>query len=838
MRSKIFFLLTFIFSTLASFAQGYYMRGRVIDAKTTEPIPFATVALLDAQNVAVYGTLTDDNGKFEFLNVKENEYTISVSFVGYKEYANKVTPVMLKREGGAKLSIRMREDISLLTEYEVVGTRTNLQMDVDKKTFVVSESAMTAGVSATDLLRDIPTVDVDLDGNVSLRNNENVEVFINGKSAGLSSETQGDLLEQFPAGSIEKVEIITNPSSKYSAEGSAGIINIVLKKDAKPGVFGTISAGVSYPWEGKVGGNVGAGLTVTKGKWTYIASLGWQRKTFHGTSDIKRENYKDEDTTFIYTDGFRDFRINSFFGRLSADCQINDNNRIGVSGLLSLGKNNRTEDLNYQYGNIFGSVYEKNLLSHRLGDGESPRNMFNLKLDYGHNFSKTADILFQAQYSQNNTDNSTDFIQEYYDYLTGQELVDRYSQQIQDNERTRSNTLLSVDYTKAVGQLSKLELGLNANLQTESNDVVYRQKLGGASDYEIHPGLTSDFTLYQNIYAFYGMWSQTYKRFSYKAGLRGELSDVSWKQKSTNSKDNIEPYTNLFPSLFVSYKFSDRDELQFSGLKRISRPRGFRLNPNPNMSDSSNISYGNPDLMPERTTSLEMNYLHTTPKDHVYTASIYYRFTDDVVEQYSWIDGNAFKSTYANLNKSHSAGLELIAKNKFKPVTFTTNFNLYNYNLVGGVDSAAVLMDDGRVEVMYFELRERHGFTWNAKESVDIRLPYDISGQFSLNYRSPRVAAQGTTKQEFVMNIGFKRPFFDRKLNLSLSVRDITNSRNRDVVTYGEQFHQRSISKRNSRTLAFTATYNFGTGNKDKKGKKGKDSDSSRDDDMMMDDFD
>mgnify|MGYP003294442781 CR=1 FL=1 len=171
-------------------------------------------------------------------------------------------------------------------------------------------------------------------------------------------------------------------------------------------------------------------------------------------------------------------------------------------------------------------------------------------------------------------------------------------------------------------------------------------------------------------------------------------------------------------------------------------------------------------------------------------------------------------------------------------MTFTTNFNLYNYNLVGGVDSAAVLMDDGRVEVMYFELRERHGFTWNAKESIDFRLPYDISGQFSLNYRSPRVAAQGTTKQEFVMNIGFKRPFFNKKLNLSLSVRDITNSRNRNVVTWGEQFHQKSISKRNSRTFALTATYNFGTNNKDKKGKNGKDGDSSRDDDMIIDDFD
>ena len=395
MRSKFLILLIFLSSALTSLAQGYYMRGRVIDANTTEPIPFATVALLDAQNVAVYGTLTDDNGKFEFLNVKENEYTISVSFVGYKEYLNKITPQMLKREGGAKLSIKMREDVSLLTEYEVVGTRTNLKMDVDKKTFVVSESAMTAGVSATDLLRDIPTVDVDLDGNVSLRNNENVEVFINGKSAGLSSETQGDLLEQFPAGSIEKVEIITNPSSKYSAEGSAGIINIVLKKDAKPGVFGTLSAGVSYPWEGKVGGNIGVGLTITKGKWTYIASLGWQRKTFYGTSDIKRENYRDGDTTFINTLGSRDFRINSFFGRLSADCQINDNNRFGVSGLVSLGKNNRTEDLNYQYGNVLGSVFEKNLISHRLGEGESPRNMFNLKMDYGHNFSQTADILFE-----------------------------------------------------------------------------------------------------------------------------------------------------------------------------------------------------------------------------------------------------------------------------------------------------------------------------------------------------------------------------------------------------------------------------------------------------------
>ena len=842
---SLLFLLTT--ATMLTMAQGYTVKGKVVDAKTGETIPFANVELKTSDGTkTVQGMFTGDDGRFLIENVSEDIYQLVISFMGYSDYNGKITPEILKREGGARFTVKLHEDVALLSQVEIVGNRAQLQMDVDKKTFLVNEGAASVGVSATDVLRDIPTVDVDMEGNISLRNNENVEVFINGRSVGLSGDAQGELLEQFPAGSIEKIEVITNPSSKYSAEGSAGIINIVMKQDAPAGVFGNVSAGISYPTEGKLGGNLGASVNVTKNKWTILSSLGYQRRTFRGTSDIDREQFLkrdsllggDRDTIFNKTEGDRDFIINSFFARLGLDYKINDNNRLGLSGVLSLGKNRVEEEYDYRFGKIFDGERLDTAYSNRVSNTKSPRSMYTVKFDYTHTFGTGKELSFLAQTSFNGQNQDRNYYQTRYGMDNS---FVSYSEQMQTNDRKIRKNQLSIDYVSPVGKISNLELGISADFSNERNDVRSFERRNSNNPFVSQDNLTNDFEYKQNVYAWYGMWSGKLKRFGYKVGLRGELSDISWIQHNTGASDDLDTYGNLFPSLFLTYNITDADELQFSAIRRITRPRGFRLNPNPNMSDSTTISYGNPDLHPEEAFSGEMNYLHTTPKGHVYTVSAYYKFTDDVIEQYSWTEMAdekvILKSTFANLNRSHSTGLELIAKHKFKPLTLTTNVNLYYYNLVGGDTQIEVTDSKGTLVRRDLSLRKRDGFSWDFKEGIDFRLPKNITGQFTLNYRSPRVAAQGKNNNSFFMNIGLKRQFLDKKLSLAFNVRDILNTNKRNMETWSDSFHQVSKTTRNGRTFNLNASYSFGN-NKNKNNKKGgKDGKSGFDDDMNFDDF-
>lgn len=848
---KILSLLFFFAISMIAVAQSYVIKGKVVDAKTGETIPFANVELKSADgSQLVHGLFTGDDGRFTIENVAEDKYQLVISFMGYSDYNGKVTPEILKREGGARFTVKLHEDVALLSQVEIVGTRTQLQMDVDKKTFLVNEGAASVGVSATDVLRDIPTVDVDMEGKISLRNNENVEVFINGRSVGLSGDAQGEMLEQFPAGSIEKIEVITNPSSKYSAEGSGGIINIVLKQDAPAGVFGNVTAGISYPTEGKVGGNLGASVNVTKNKWTILSALGYQRRTFRGASDIKREQFfsrdsslldfadRMQDTIFNNTDGERNFVMNSYFARLGLDYKINDKNRVGLSGVLSLGKNKRDEDFDYNFGKILNGTRIDTAYSDRTAHAKSPRNMYTVKFDYSHKFSEGKELSFLAQTSFNSQDQEVNYYQSRYN-INNQ--LESYSEQFQTNDRTIRKNQFAVDYTSPVGKYSNLEVGINVDMTNERNDALSYQRSDASQEFVSQDNLTNDFEYIQKIYAWYGMWSGKFKRIAYKVGLRGELSDISWKQHNTGTSDDLDAYGNLFPSLFLSYNATENDELQFSAIRRISRPRGWNLNPNPNMSDSTAIRYGNPDLHPEEAFSGEMNYLHTTPKGHVYTVSAYYRFTDDVIEQYSWTEKSdtraILKSTFANLNRSHSTGLELIAKNKFKPLTLTTNFNLYYYNLVGGETTIEVADENGVLIRRPLVLRQRSGFSWDIKEGIDFRLPLGITGQFTFNCRSPRVTSQGKSMNSFFMNFGLKRQFMDKKLSLSFNVRDITNSNKRNMETWSETFHQISKTSRNGRTFNLNASYSFGNNNK-KNGKKGdRDGRSGLDDDMNFDDF-
>lgn len=773
--------------------------------------------------------MTTIDGHFQFNNLPNGHYMIKVEFMGYKTKKINVSLTSAKPDIKA-MKVNMKDDASMLQGVEVKGQRTSLHVDADKKTFLVNSSAVIEGVSVSDLLREVPSVDVDVEGNVSLRSNENVEIYINGKPAGFGEGNSAEILEQLPANSIERVEVITNPSSKYNAEGEAGIINIVLKDDHSKGYYGSVNAGLSVPVDGHITGSLGASITYTNNNWTLTGAAGWQGRGNEGSIKRNRRNYL-RDTTYTQSDAITNRDMNSEFLRLGASYRINKSNSISWTGLGSLAQRDFVSDYVYTYGNINNGVTNINRYNTNYTTTDGDRKVLNTSLDYNHDFAREGENLrlaVSANSSKNDNENHYSLTE--LDSLR-QAVGNSRSFEVENRNTNTTNYSAQADYTLPMGKSSKIELGAKAewrNDQTKTDTVKFfeRNAIEGnfkknnyLYDGEKPASVNNDFEMRQNIYAAYVSFSSTInKRFKYNVGLRGELTDMSWEQNITNDKSSKDPYFHLFPSAFFSYTISDKDEIQLNYTRRLSRPRMHSINPYVNTSDSLNLRYGNPDLDPELTHSIEFNYVKNVDGD-LYTASIYYKLTNDVVSRYTWVDGQISNTTFGNLSKCQQEGLELIAKNHIKFLTLTSNVNLYYYNLEGGHFDINVVNRNGHIEKKAVYLDDNSSFSWTAKVSADLKLPLDIAGQITANYNSPKATAQGRSHHMFTMNAGLKRSFLKRKLSASFNVRDIFNTFRFKSDTHDEFFDQENDMKFFGTTFNLGLSYNFGNmgGNSKKK---------------------
>lgn len=835
-------LIIIFFSLLSiqfAFSQTSKIVGTVVDGERL-PLPSATILLFKAgETEYLVGTSADMDGKFHLENLSLGKYRLEVSFMGFKTQELSVE-LSTERPNARLKEIVLREDAALLSAVEVSAKRSSLQVDIDKKTFLVNESAVSEGMSATEVLKEIPSVDVDVEGNVSLRNNENVEIYINGKPAGLTDENRGDILEQLPAGTIEKVEVITNPSSKFDAEGAAGIINVVLKTDSqKSSYYGSVSGGVSYPWGGKPGGNVGANVNFSKGKWSSFVGVGYRNRRSLGSSVLERKTYlnKADETQgdYMNQNAESDFVMNSGFLRLGTDVKMNDRNTLGLSGMFSLGGRDRSQFLNYELGNYMADVYSMTSLQQRNSFIDNQRLMGNAVLSYEHKFEENHTLSTSVNFFANKNENERNYEQllfpiEDADYSSEPELE---YEQIQNNSGGSKNVDVQLDYLNTLTERSKLESGLKYSFKKQGNNIESFVKRDGMDDYIPQTELDNDFDLWQHIYAAYISFGYKFRKFSFQLGLRGELTDMNWTQVTTQQSSAKDPYFNLFPTAFFAYQITDSDEMQLSYTRRVTRPRHHWLNPFIDVSDSTNISFGNPDLLPEFTNSFEFNYVKTF-SNHTFMTTLYYQLMQDVIQRYSWLDGDAVLSTRANMTTSHSTGLELILKNRFKYFNLTTNVNLYYYKLNGG--SFDVESFDG---VKLATIKERQSFSWTAQITADVPLPKDFTFQANGSYRSPRATAQGKSLADYFVNLGLKKSFLKKKLSLTLSVRDLLGSRKRRSETWDDNFYQFSESSFNGRTINLNVSYSFGNMGKDaRKDSKGDPSRGGMEDDAdIYEDF-
>lgn len=813
-----------LLTALAAAAQGT-VKGKVNDKDTDEPLQFVNVTITRAgETKMLKGAITDTTGTFKFDGLAYGAYTLSVSYMGYKTLTRQLTLSAEKPVSNFK-ALYLAEDTQTLSEVTVTGQRSPMRLEVDRKSFDVSQDILNAGGAASDALENIPSVEVDNDGNISLRGNSSVEVWINGKASGLTSDNRAEILQQLPAESIDRIEVIDNPSAKYSAEGSAGIINIVLKKDRKAGHYGSLQAGANT----RGGVNTSGNINFNAGRWEGYANLGFRHREGRG-GGMSRQQYLNTGTYQNYDSESRN-RGNNLFSRAGLTFHATDKDDITLAGMMMLGKRKDRSTTPYHYGTT-GAAGDTYIMTRRTAGDNTMRTLHG-ELGYRHNFTEKHFLDFNASIDRWKMDNGNIY-QDSTMYLDGSQPVDYDFQNRPQNINNRSMEL-KLDYENPITENIMLQAGYQGDFNRENSpqeSYIDENSWEGSNQVE-DKEYFNRFKYDMDLHAFYATTTMKFGKFGIMGGLRGEYWRVKtesydWNQEhdaTLRDKPYKKNFFQLFPSLFLSYQLTESQQLQLNYTRRLRRPWGGQLNSFRNTRDASMVSFGNPELTPEYSNSFSMNYLKTWTQ-HSLLLSAYYRPTSDVIQRVSYqssTDGLMYQ-TNMNVARSLSTGLEMTVKNKFgRRFDLTTSANAYYYKLDGftyDIDGQTVSGEGNS------------NFTWNARMQGSLLLPYDISVQLTGRYRSREVVTQGYRKANYSMDFGMKKNFLNKTFTLALNVRDIFNSRKFDVYTSSETFTRHQKNWRNGRTANITLTWNFGNmkTDKPKKEEDNGNNDSSNDD--------
>ena len=842
MTKRIFTLSLMMFAVLSIMAQGM-VKGRVLDKANDEALAFVNIAVSPKGSKTIAGGATTDiDGKFSIKNLKNGDYTLTLTFVGYKT-VTKEFQISDNHKTVSYAALHMAEDANMLNEVKVVGQKSTMKLEVDRKTFDVSSNLANVGETASEVLDNIPSVEVDNEGNVSLRGNTSVEVWINGRSAGLTSDNMGQILQQIPAESIDRIEVMDNPSAKFSAEGGAGIINIVLKKDRKAGYYGSVSAG----GDTRNGVRGGINFNYNSRFVDFFVNLGLRHNENVSKQNGEHTDYSDSLTNTNpvgynrHNTRTTDMR-NNLFSRAGITFHLTENDDIALTGMMMRGKNKSWSSTPYYFGNIVNGKEVPTMLRWRRSTGEGPMNMLNGSFNYRHNFSPTHSIDFVVSGNRWKSDRE-EIYRDSITLYTNPTLGTQYAYEYRPADMNNRRYEIKLDYENKITDVFKLETGYNGLFSKENTpNEMWRDSTWSGEGRYIDSTYYNRFIYENTTHAVYVTANLTLGKLGIMAGLRGEYwkvytESLNWNQAhedNNGKKEESHPYEKdffqLFPSLFMSYQLTESQQLQLNYTRRLRRPWGGQLNSFKNTSDPTRFSMGNPYLTPEYSNSFSLNYLKTW-EQHSLLVSAYYRPTTDVMQRinYRGVDGLMY-STSMNMAKSQSSGLELTAKNKiFKIVDLNTNVNAYYYKLDGFSHNISIDAE-GRPEVsgtgegvQTVTGASSENFTWNARMTASIRLPYDISIQTSGRYSSRAVIAQGYRPSSYQVDFGIRKNFLNRLFTLSINCRDVLNSRYFESYRSGNGFEEHDLRRRGGRKVNFNLTWNFGNGGKKKKSGDGDD---------------
>ena len=817
-RFIIFFLLCLCAYT--GWAQGI-VKGKILDRQKSEPLGFVNIKVTEqGSDKFAGGGITDAGGNFNVSGLKDGKYTLTLTFMGYKDVTRQFEITPTKRDVQFKL-LYMAEDAKQLNEVTVTGQRATMKLEVDRKSFDVGQLISNAGQSASDVLDNVPSIEVDNDGNVSLRGNSSVEVWINGKASGLTSDNRAQILQQLPAESIDRVEVIDNPSAKFSAEGSAGIINIVLKKDRKAGYYGSVQAG----GDTRGGANTSFNVNYNSRLIDSYINLGYRHRANTG----HMESQQTSDTYNQTYDSDSKQRGNNFFTRAGVTLHATTKDDFSLSGMLMHGGGNSHSYTPYIYTAVANGL--NNYQLDRINRSRTGMDMRYGEFNYRHSFNDKHFIDFTADLSswKMNGDN-------WYQDSTVVVGIDdvTYSYQYRPQYINNHRKELKLEYENQVTKNFKIEAGYNGNFSRENTpqeSYMDNTSFDGTNASE-DKLFFNRFIYKQDLHAFYTTLSYKFGALSLMGGLRGEYWRVNtesytWEQEhdaSLREQPFKKDYFQLFPSVFMSWQMTETQQLQLNYTRRLRRPWGGQLNSFRDTRDATTVSFGNPYLTPEFSNSFSLNYLKQW-NDHSLLVSAYYRPTTDVIQRISYKnkEDGLFYQTSMNVAKSVSTGLEMTVKNKlWRILDLTTSANAYYYRLNGfsyDIDGQTVTGNSD------------HNFTWNARMTASLMLPYDISIQSTGRYTARQVITQGYRKANYSIDFGARKNFFNKLFTLSVNCRDLLDSRRFETFTSGPNFTRHQINRRGGRRMSMTLTWNFGNMKQKKRPNKSHNSEN----DMPMD---
>lgn len=730
------------------------IKGMVLDGETNAPLEFATITLNSKKDgQVVTGGMTVEDGTFNFQS-RPGRFTAKIDFLSYQSVT--IDPVPFER-GQREIdlgTITLNISGEVIEGVEIRAEKSETIYKLDKKVFTVGKDLANAGGSAEEILDNVPSLTVDIDGNVNLRGSGNVRMLINGQPSSLLRSGNMNGLRSIQASSIDRIEVITNPSAKYEAEGQAGIINIILKKEEKRGFNGAFNVGAGFPLRY----DAGVQLNFRKDAVNFFVNYSSGYRLNPGFSDEYSRQLVDDYFRRSYknSDRNREGRNNRF--RAGMDYYIDENQTITIEGSYGF-----SDDLNVNTVRYLDSLEQNNtinfsqVLDRREDEIEDETNQ-EYSLVYVNDFGrKGQELTATLRYDSSGETEASDISQA----LNGDPLSNIQNVNI---EEIQTNKLVQLDYSKELPNDMKIETGLRTNLRTIKNDYEVFQIID--NQFSTVDSLTDDFKYTENIYAAYGTLSKTWnEKFSAQIGLRVEQSSIATQFANNSSQDTSYNFLSAFPSTFLTYNIDSKNALQLSYSRRIQRPRFWYLNPFLTLADDRNVFAGNPKLLPEFTDSYELGYIRYLDQGS-FSANLFYKLTTDVITRVRTFNPDGTTLSFpVNLSEEVSYGLDLSANYDLtKWLRLDANITAFNYN-----QSA----DGGQYGIDASDL------SWFGRIGARVKFWKNGSLQTRFNYRAPRENIQGLRKAVYVMDLGVSKDFLDNNLTVTISSRDLLNSRKR-----------------------------------------------------------
>jgi outer membrane receptor protein involved in Fe transport len=781
--------------------------GQLLDANNDEPVGFANVAVYTvADGELVSGTTSDIDGKFTIKDLPYGDYRLEVTFIGYDgeemmlelnqdERFLSVGPITLSTGGATDLD-----------EVVVTAERAIMELGLDRKSFNVEKSVAASGGSAEDLLRQIPSITVDLEGNVSLRGSGGVRFLINGRPSGLVGTDPATYLKSLSASSIERVEVITNPGAAYDPEGTAGIINIVLKKKRDDGFNATVSlnAGTNNKFDGNLD------LNWRKGRFNSFAGVSgrYDERFFRGFRD--QEGMLGDSLFSRYFD-FDGNRIRqSVMGKIGTEYTLGKRSTIGIQANYQI-EEGQSDNLRVTSFRDSEGILDRT--SNRQETEPSEETDYELQANYVTTFAREGSQLSaQLQYSNNDESEI-----ENYDEI----IVDAALNPIEEvRQRSpalegREQWLGQIDYEMIVGEDFKFTTGWRSTLQDLTEDAEFQNfQLG---DFEKIDSLSNLFAYAEDVHALYATFGGKIDKFNFNVGLRAEQAYTTSRLLEPEPETFENDYFKVYPSVFAGYAFSDQTSVQASYSRRIERPRAWALNPFVDRGDPFNLRAGNPFLLPELINSFEVNVQQQYGKGTI-TGGVYFRQRNDIISRITRIlDGGVSLSTRENLDRGRDYGIELITTYRpTRKLDLTLSGNGYRTEIIGNNQDESI---------------DQNGYLFSGNVQGSYQMPWDVDAQFTYFYRSPGVRPQGRIESIQSLDVGFRKDILDGRGAVTVRVTDVFNQRRYRFVTETGGLVTRSEFQRESRIAYIGFQYSLQELGRDRGG-RGRRGDGGGDDDF------